>query len=105
MDLLQNGTEALTDEDLANLPAFRTTADEDDPMLWVKFFDCYRTGWTWYASEFDPAGGFFFGYVEGYENEWGTFALDDFLKPMGMPGIGIERDLYFTPCRFSELGR
>jgi hypothetical protein len=106
MDRLQNGTVALTAEDLRNLPAEGATADESDPMLWVKFFDCYSNGWTWYASEYDPASRIFFGYVEGFENEWGSFALDDFLAPIrGHVGLGIERDLYFTPCRFSELGR
>jgi len=106
MDLLRNGTEALTTEDLANLPALYATEDQalEEHVLRVKFFD--PTGsWTWYAAEYDPVERLFFGWVEGFEGEWGYFSLDELLSVEGPLGLGIERDLYFTPCRFSELGR
>lgn len=106
MDRLRNGTAALTAEDLRNLPALYSTEDQalDDHMLWVKFFDPCGS-WTWYAAEYDPADRLFFGFVEGFEGEWGCFALDELLSVRGSMGLGIERDLYWTPCRFSELGR
>jgi hypothetical protein len=106
MDRLRNGTEALTAEDLANLPGLYSTEEQplEDHLLWVKFFD--PTGsWTWYAAEYDPTDRLFFGYVEGFDGEWGYFSLDELLSVAGPLGLGIERDLHFVPCRFGELGR
>ena len=105
-DLLQNGTEALTADDLDNLPRLFATDDEalEDHMLWVKFFDPMGS-WTWYAAEWGSEDRLFFGYVEGFEGEWGYFSLDELLSIGGPSRLGIERDLYFMPCRFSELGR
>ena len=106
MDRLRNGTEALTAEDLANLPGVGTIKEQpfEDLMLWVRFFD--PTGsWTWYAAEYDPVCRRFFGYVEGFDGEWGYFSLDELLMLVGPLGLGIERDLHFVPCRFGDLGR
>ena len=58
----------------------------------VKFFD--PTGsWTWYATEFD-GNDTFFGLVDGFELEWGTFSLAELKSVSGPFGLGIERDLY-----------
>jgi len=58
----------------------------------VKFFD--PTGsWTWYATEFDGKDTFF-GLVDGFELEWGSFSLAELKSVKGMLGLGIERDLY-----------
>ena len=58
----------------------------------VKFFD--PTGsWTWYATEFDGKD-IFFGLVDGFELEWGSFSLTELKSIKGMFGLGIERDLY-----------
>ena len=58
----------------------------------VKFFD--PTGsWTWYATEFDGKDTFF-GLVDGFELEWGTFSLSELQSVKGRFGLGIERDLY-----------
>jgi len=58
----------------------------------VKFFD--PTGsWTWYATEFDGED-IFFGLVDGFELEWGTFRLSELQELKGRLGLGIERDLY-----------
>jgi hypothetical protein len=40
----------------------------------VKFFTPW-TGWTWYASEYDPEKRLFFGVVVGHEREFGYFSL------------------------------
>jgi hypothetical protein len=101
---LQNGTKVLTKPEYDHLVAACGTP-EDDPMFWAKFFDPYATNWTWYATAFDEAEGIFYGYVEGWANEWGSWYLSDLMKPIRMRGIGIERDLDWEPCRFSELGR
>ncbi|MBN1434287.1 DUF2958 domain-containing protein [Candidatus Fermentibacterales bacterium] len=107
MERLQNGTPLLSTKEYRALTTawcFASFRDED-PVLFAKFFDPYATGWTWYATAYDEANGIFEGYVEGFEAEWGSWYASDMLKPIRMPGIGIERDLYFTPCRLSELGR
>ena len=59
----------------------------------VKFFD--PTGsWTWYATEFDGQDTFF-GLVDGFELEWGSFSLTELQSVKGRLGLGIERDMYF----------
>ncbi len=57
------------------LPPIGATSNQDDPMVWVKFFD--PTGsWTWYATEFDGEDEFF-GLVHGFVKELGYFSLDE----------------------------
>ena len=55
--------ELLTDELRKQLPGLYATEDEEDPVLVCKFFHA-RSGWTWYAIEFDGED-LFFGLVEG----------------------------------------
>jgi len=66
--------------------------DAGEHVCVVKFFD--PTGsWTWYATEFDGRD-IFFGLVDGFELEWGTFSLSEMQSVKGRFGLGIERDLY-----------
>ena len=45
----------------------------------------------------------FFGYVDGLDRELGYFSLDE-LESITRPfGLGIERDLHFTPRSLGEL--
>ena len=83
------------------LPPLGATADEPDPQVQAKFFypDC---SWTWYAIEFDGEDTFF-GLVDGFEKELGTFSLKELRENRGQLGLEIERDFYFTPCPLSEL--
>lgn len=86
----------------ATLPQLYTTEKEADPIVRVKFFDpC--SAWTWYATEFDPEEGRFFGLVIGHERELGYFLLSELESGRGRLGLGIERDLHFTPCPLSEI--
>lgn len=86
---------------LSKLPALGATSEECDPMVQVKFF--YPDfSWTWYATEFDGTD-IFYGLVDGFEKELGTFSLSELLDNRGKWGMEIERDLYFTPCRLSTL--
>lgn len=73
-----------------------------DAICIVKFFD--PTGsWTWYATEFDGED-IFFGLVDGFELEWGTFSLSELKSIKGRFGLGIERDLYGGyPKKLSEV--
>ena len=61
----------------------------------VKFFNPCGS-WTWYAMEFDGEDTFF-GLVDGIEREWGYFSLSELQSFKGPLGLGIERDLYWTP--------
>lgn len=94
----------LTKEILNKLPALGALENQplDDHVLQVKFFDPYGS-WTWYACEYDPKERIFFGYVQGLENEWGEFSLDE-LEALKFCGVQrIERDLYFKPIKFSAF--
>jgi hypothetical protein len=85
----------------AQLPGFYQTEKEKDPMVICKFFypDFH---WTWYAIEFDGEDTFY-GWVEGDFPELGYFSLKELLANRGKLGMPIERDLFFEPCRLSEL--
>lgn len=88
-----------------SLPAIGSTAAEEDPIVRVKFFDPCGS-WTWYAIEAGPSedsGLEFFGLVDGFEKELGYFTLAELEAYRGRLGLGIERDLYFEPCRVSEI--
>lgn len=93
--------ELLTKELLAKLPPLYSQENESDPMVICKFF--YPDfNWTWYAIEFDGKD-LFFGLVDGDEEELGYFRLSELLSNRGKFGMPIERDLYFKPCRLSEI--
>ena len=102
----------LTKELKAKIPALYTQENEKDPMVICKFFD--PTGsFTWYAlegeeKEYDYGSDFlFFGYVVGFDAELGYFTMRQLETAKqgltGLQALPIERDLYFTPCRLSEV--
>lgn len=83
------------------LPSLGATEGKADPLCRVKFF--YPDfSWSWYAIEFD-GDDTCFGLVDGFEKELGYFRLSELLENRGKLGLEIERDLYFTPKRLSEL--
>ena len=94
----------MTKEIEKKLPALYETEDIalEDKELVAKFFDPCGF-WTWYAVEYDPKKGLFFGYVEGYEKEWGYFSLAELKSVKTAFGLGIERDMYFDPIKFKEI--
>lgn len=84
------------------LPPLRSTDKQGDAAIaHVKFFTPW-SGWTWYATEYDPAERLFFGLAVGHEAELGYFALDELESIRGPGGLRVERDLYFTPRPLSE---
>jgi hypothetical protein len=69
--------------------------DMSDPIVITKFFNPSGAG-TWWATEFDPETGEFFGYVSiigGECDEWGYFSLAELESYVGPFGQQIERDL------------
>ncbi len=80
-------------------------ADEEDPIIVAKYFNPCGAG-TWYATEYDPKQRMFFGYVSifgDYNDEWGYFSLDELESYKGPFGLGIERNLYWTEQRASQV--
>ena len=76
-----------------------------DPIVVAKFFNPTGAG-TWYATEFDPKDRLFFGYVSifgDWNDEWGSFALQELEDYQGKFGLGIERDLFFDEQRASQV--
>ena len=76
-----------------------------DPLVITKLFDTYGSA-TWYLTEYNPVDKIAFGYVVGLgTDEWGyvsTNELEGIIhSTLGVPRI--ERDLYFTQVKFSEV--
>ncbi len=92
----------LPEEVLKQLPPLYSQEHEPDPMVICKFFHP-NSYWTWYATEFDPIQGIFFGWVYGDFPELGYFSLSELEEFKDQLGLGIERDEHFTPMRLSEV--
>ena len=78
-----------------------------DPVIIAKFFNPVGSG-TWYATEYDPKNKMFFGYVSifgDWNDEWGSFSLQELESYKGPFGLGIERDLYWIEKEASEVIR
>ncbi len=96
--------ELLTAELRAELPPIYGQQGNKDPMVYIKFFTP-DSSWTWFVTE----GGqeeddfIFFGYVIGFEREWGYFSLNELQSTRGPHGLAIERDLDFTHAPMSTV--
>jgi len=93
----------LTKELIAKIPKMYETEhlEPEDKMIHAKLFTPWTT-WTWYIIEFDEVDQCF-GFVKGHESEFGYFSIRELEAITGPYGLGVERDRYFIPCRFSEL--
>jgi hypothetical protein len=91
----------LTKEIARQIPRLYTTENEPDPLVVCKFFTPW-SHWTWYVVEYDGED-LFFGWVDGDFPEMGYFSRSELEGVRGPFGLTIERDLYFTPCRLSEV--
>jgi len=92
----------LTKEIEKTIPALYNQESKGmDAIVYVKFFTPFSS-WTWYATEYDPKEQIFFGYVIGFEREFGYFSLDELESVEGPFGPAIERDLYFKPKPLRE---
>jgi hypothetical protein len=79
--------------------------EEKDPTIVAKFFNPTGAG-TWYATEYDPHDRIFYGYVSifgDWNDEWGSFSLQELEQYRGRFGLGIERDMYFEEQRASKI--
>ena len=73
----------------------------DEKICHVRFFHPFSS-WTWFATEFDPKTGIFFGWGDGSFPEWGNFSFKE-MKDLKINGLGIERDMHFTPKPMKEI--
>jgi Protein of unknown function (DUF2958) len=96
--------ELLTDELRAQLPPLYAQEHESDAMVCAKFFTPW-TNWMWYATEGSQQEDdyIFFGFVFGNVGEWGYFSLNELQSVRGPAGLTIERDVHFSPARWSEV--
>ena len=83
------------------IPKLYTTDGESDPNVWVKLFTPDSI-WTWYVIEWD-GDDLCFGFVVGHDQDLGYFSLAEIDGVRGGLGLPVERDLYFTPCRLSNV--
>ena len=91
----------LTEAIKRRLPPLYSQEHTPDPIVRVKFFTP-DSSWTWFATEYDPEERRFFGLVDGQEQEWGYFSLDELEEARGPLGLPIERDMYFGEKPMSE---
>ena len=85
------------------LPPLYSQEHVNDPIVQVKYFDPCGS-FTWYALEYDGVDTFF-GKVFSHmcpEGELGYFSLSELQSIKTRFGLGIERDLYFTPKPLSK---
>jgi hypothetical protein len=70
----------------SQLPPLYSQEKNEDPTVHCKFF-CPWSNWTWFATEGaqEDEEFLFFGYVIGFEEEWGYFALSE-LEAVHGPG-------------------
>ena len=92
----------LTQQILADFRKVWDQMNVSDPVIICKFFHPASVR-TRFPTEFDEEDQIFFGYVVGLENERWSFSLDELQSFRDRFGLGIERDKFFRPCRFSEL--
>lgn len=57
----------------------------------------------WIKSEYDKQEKIFFGYVVGFEKEWGYFSLEELQSIRGALGLAVERDISFKSTKFKEI--
>jgi hypothetical protein len=73
-----------------------------DATVHLKFFNPCGSA-TWWITELDPKTGEAFGYVTGMsDDEWGGIDLNELAAVRGPLGLGIERDLHFSPKPLRE---
>ncbi len=87
----------LNDALRSTLPKLRQQEHSKDPTVHAVFF-FPGNGWKWFVTEGELNGDdfTFFGYVIGFEAEFGYFSLSE-LEDVNIHGIKVERVEDFTP--------
>jgi hypothetical protein len=92
------------DELKAQIPKLYSQEGSKDPMVYMKLFQPWGS-WTWFITEGEEQDGDYlmFGYVIGFEREWGYVSLNELSSIKGPYGLKIERDIHFTPKPKSQV--
>ncbi len=97
----------ITEEIKTRFAEIGEQSNDHDPIVVTKFFVPWGAA-TWLATEYDVEKNICFGYVKGlvqgeWNDEWGSFSIDELESIEGPMGLKIERDLYFSEGRFSDV--
>ena len=87
------------------IPPLRSTENDEDPVIIAHYFNPMGRGdwWVIEGEEQEDGNWLFFGLADIIMREYGYFnlkKLEDIRLPFNMR---IERDLYWTPIKVSEL--
>jgi hypothetical protein len=101
---LSEDYEFFPDELKAQIPKLYSQEGNKDPTVYMKLFQPWGS-WTWYITEGEEQDGDYlmFGYVIGFEREWGYISLNELSSVTGPFGLKIERDIHFTPKPKSQV--
>jgi hypothetical protein len=95
----------LTDELRAIIPKLysQEKVETKDKVVYAIFF-FPAADWTWFVTEGEEEGDdfVFFGFVKGFEEEWGYFSLNE-LEAINVEGITVERFLFFKHGKFCDV--
>ncbi len=73
----------------------------NNKILKVRYI-AVNSNWEWYLVEYNKNTKIAFGYVIGYECEWGYFSLNEF-DELNKDNLSIIRDESFKEIKFKEL--
>ena len=97
-----------TVKQLAAMPGYRKQDGKGlkNQVIHMHFF---IGGSDWYAAEYDPETGTFFGFTilngDMEMAEWGEFSLEEMLSVKIFPGVEIDRDLHWEVRRAEEVDK
>ena len=87
-----------------SVPPLHSQEGVSDPIVYLKFRSPDSI-WAWYVSEGSPEDDdfIFFGFVIGFDQEWGYFTLSELTDARGPSGRPVERDPQFEAGCFSRV--
>ena len=91
----------MTKELQVGLPKLYDTEKTEvgNKIAYIRYHEI-NSGWEWYLMEYNPDTKIAFGYVVGFDREFGYFSIEE------MEQIDtIMLDEKFTPIKFSELNK
>ena len=92
----------LSDDLKKVLPKLREQEHSKDPTVYAVFY-FPGSGWKWFVTEGQPTveDFLFFGYVIGFEAEFGYFSLNE-LEGVDIHGVKVEQRASFKPTTLEE---
>lgn len=96
-----------TQQELSKIPALYSSEETPlkEKVIHMHFF---IGGCDWYATEYNPEDGLFFGFAILNNDlemaEWGYFSLQE-LSEVKVKFLEIDRDLYWKPVKACEVER